>query len=329
DDLDPDRTGGGVDDAGQYRQAVMVAQVQGDADELGIEPPPAEQDQGADVEAGPQDLDQRIDGKPDDGQRPRDPHRRRAQGCDQPGNRDRQQRSQEQVCRLNALIEHQPQHQQEGRHQRGRQPALHGSSPVASTTPGTGVMDITRSIYWVGSCSAAEVRSRYPLTGPASTVMEMHSSSRMDTGMASVSCRRGAVASTDQKVRTPNRISEMIAARPDRMISVSIVQASGPAVYRLPMNRPAGLSRAWNRLNLATKPDSGGSPAMIRAQATKNRPRNAMAAGMMTPADSSGSLSMAKASMVRASIAALGLRIRSINSISNTKAATARVELSR
>src|SRR3546814_6660219 len=46
-------------------------------------------------------------------------------------------------------------------------------------------------------------------------------------------------------------------------------------------------SAADSSENLATKPDSGGRPVISRAQATKDMPRKARAAGMATPTTSS------------------------------------------
>ena len=70
-------------------------------------------------------------------------------------------------------------------------------------------------------------------------------------------------------------------------------------------------------------------PLITSAQAAKLRPRKASVPGMPTPTGSSGLSSIANACIVIASSDAPGGRIRSVSSISNMKAAIAKVEPSR
>ncbi len=115
----------------------------------------------------------------------------------------------------------------------------------------------------------------------------------------------------------------MIAASPPSTISAMISQVvAGTSPCVAP-------SIAWKRLNLATKPDSGGMPLITSAHAAKLSPRKVRVPGMPTPTGSSGLSSMAKASMVMARSAAPGGRMRSVSSISSMKAAIASVEPSR
>src|SRR5690606_21767531 len=154
----------------------------------------------------------------------------------------------------------------------------------------------------------------------------MHNPSKNATGMTSDASSRGGFAAIDaQKVLTPKRIKDSIEANPDSTIRAISVQVKD--VMTAPGS--SGLSKAWNMLNLARKPDRGGRPAIISAQPKNDRPRNASAAGTPTPAVSSGSSSTANASMVSASIAAPGELMRLINSISSMRAATATVEPTR
>ena len=89
----------------------------------------------------------------------------------------------------------------------------------------------------------------------------------------------------------------MMAIRPETITSTISVQPVGP-MAGLP---GAGFSSAWNMLNLATKPDSGGRPAIIKAHAANAKDRKAMAAGTPAPRGSSGASSTAHASIVTAS----------------------------
>ena len=136
----------------------------------------------------------------------------------------------------------------------------------------------------------------------------------------------GSVAPLAQKVRTPKRIIEITAIRPETMIRAIRVQPDAEIAAAPDTASTCGLSSAWNMPNLATKPDSGGRPAIISAQAAKASDRKAIAAGTPRPVGSSGASSTANASMVSASIAERGVRMRSISSISSRKAATATVE---
>src|SRR5690242_15926915 len=123
------------------------------------------------------------------------------------------------------------------------------------------------------------------MTGPACTVMITHDSSRSPTGTASENRNcGGATLPAAQKIRTPERSKAMSAARPDNNMSAISIQAVGAGAAAL----APGLRSAWNNPNLATKPESGGKPAMISAQAANDIPRNASAAGMLTPTGSSG-----------------------------------------
>src|SRR5690554_7654575 len=81
----------------------------------------------------------------------------------------------------------------------------------------------------------------------------------------------------------------MMPARPESTTSASnthvAVRSASPA---------AGLSSAWNMPNLATKPDSGGNPAIINAQPRKASPRKAKAPGIDTPTGALAFLGLAR-----------------------------------
>src|SRR5690606_3767294 len=150
----------------------------------------------------------------------------------------------------------------------------------------------------------------------------MHSNSSRPIGAISVAGNLGGLISpAAQNVRTPNRSSEMMAANPDSTMSAISAQVTGvTAAFGA-----SGLSIAWTRPNFATNPGSGGRPAITSAQPAKDNPRTATAAGIPTPTGSSGVSSIAKASIVSASISARDELIRGINSIRSMNAANARV----
>src|SRR5690606_5998375 len=114
------------------------------------------------------------------------------------------------------------------------------------------------------------------MAGPAQKARPTQASIRAATGAASLMRRRGmTVSSGVQNRRMPLRLSAMIQARPDTSMPITSDQAAIDGVS------PMGVSRAAeSKANLATKPDSGGKPAMSSAQAIKAMPRKAIAAGM-------------------------------------------------
>src|SRR3546814_8112848 len=73
----------------------------------------------------------------------------------------------------------------------------------------------------------------------------------------------------------------MMPASPDSSTAATRDQAATDGVSVLEVCSAADSSE-----NLATKPDSGGRPVISRAQATKDMPRKARAAGMATPTTS-------------------------------------------
>ncbi|CFN79077.1 Uncharacterised protein [Bordetella pertussis] len=132
-----------------------------------------------------------------------------------------------------------------------------------------------------------------------------------------------------QNIRMPTRPSAISPARPDNSTSATSTQASSATDGVL-----AAVTAADSSENLATKPDSGGSPVTSKAQDTKARPRKAIAAGIATPTTSSDRLgvdgsSRSNRSMVTASTLAPKLRVRSISSTSMNSAPVASTELIR
>ena len=81
----------------------------------------------------------------------------------------------------------------------------------------------------------------------------------------------------------PARVSAISVARPARMTSAanhSPDPVGGTPIERVPI-------MAESRANLATKPDSGGSPERRMALAAKQVPRIASVDGIVTPSPSS------------------------------------------
>src|SRR5690606_28407867 len=117
--------------------------------------------------------------------------------------------------------------------------------------------------------------------------------------------------------------------RPDASTAATRIQASAGWADSL-----AAVTAADSNENLATKPDSGGSPVTSKAQDTNARPRKAMAAGIATPTTSSDRLgvsgsSKSNISMVTARTLAPKVRVRSTSSTNRKKAPVVSTELSR
>lgn len=105
--------------------------------------------------------------------------------------------------------------------------------------------------------------------------------------------KRGAARPCgDQKWRTPARDSAIIDSNPDASSSTKSAERTG-AIADAAACASTGASSAVSIANLARKPESGGSPATISAQAMKLRPRNAVAAGIASPVSGSSSPSSA------------------------------------
>src|SRR3546814_19574543 len=116
------------------------------------------------------------------------------------------------------------------------------------------------------------------MTGPAWTVSAAQSRRRPATGAISITLTDGTWRpSVSHRERTPARVVASSAAIPD-----SISRATKAQVDQAMASAPPG-PPDWRRplrsANLATKPESGGSPARSTAHDRKLRPSIAVVAG--------------------------------------------------
>src|SRR5690606_22179055 len=168
------------------------------------------------------------------------------------------------------------------------------------------------------------------MTGPAQKARSTQASISTPTGAASLTRNRGVMVSSElQNKRMPVRPRAIMPASPESSTAATRDQAANDGVSVLEV-----CSAADNKENLAMKPDSGGKPVISKAQAMKDMPRNAMAAGMATPTTSSersagSGSSRSKASRLTASRSAPKAWVRSTISSSMNKAPSASTELIR
>src|SRR6185295_5999694 len=129
-EADPQRSGGGGDDTGQYRQPVGLAKVERDVNEprFAFAPRDAKHDQG-NGNIGADDVRCDKARQAEDGGQPPQPHSRRLQRCKQPASEKCSRTTEEEMPRRERLVEQQPEHEKAGGQEREGEHPLH--VPVA------------------------------------------------------------------------------------------------------------------------------------------------------------------------------------------------------